>query len=78
MLMAVRRYRVRPAVDWREDAPHEPISRIRWLRAEAAALISEALAIEQLLPHPREHQPCVTCEECVLRIIADAQRMHCL
>jgi hypothetical protein len=31
--------------------------------------------LEQLLPFPHEHPPCVVCESCRLAIVADAARM---
>jgi hypothetical protein len=64
----------RPLIDWREEAPHNPEDRIKWLRAEAAALLNTALDMEANLPFPPSHQPCFTCEECRMEIIADARR----
>lgn len=71
----------RPIVDWREDAPKQPEEKIRWLRAEAMALLSMALDLEEQLPYDtpshsmEDGSGCSVCETCRLEIIADAKRL---
>jgi hypothetical protein len=60
-------------------APHNPLERIAWLRAEASALLSEALELRETLPFPPEHvlelgTGCIICERCRLEIVADTER----